>query len=65
MDSRIDGPCMATRTPVLCEACGRPYSARLIEERIVVSTDDGNCACGSDGFVPIQESPDAGRTANG
>lgn len=45
----MDESAMAARTVVQCRLCGRPYSARIVgEETIVLPTDDGHCACGSD-----------------
>lgn len=46
---------MAERTVVQCQACGRPYSARLVDKEIILPTDDGNCACGSDAFVGVSD----------
>lgn len=44
---------MAKRAAVACRTCGNPYCARLAGEEIVLPTDDGRCACGSDAFVEV------------
>lgn len=41
---------MAVRILALCEACGKGYSARLVNEQIILPTNDGCCECGEQGF---------------
>lgn len=45
-------------TPVLvrCAECGSPYCARLVGDEVVLSTEDGNCTCGSETLVKVTDS---------
>lgn len=38
---------VAKRVVAFCEECGTGYSARFVEDRIVLPTEDGHCRCGS------------------
>ncbi len=51
---------MVERIPVLCENCGRPYCARLVDDEVLVPTTDGRCRCGAERFVEVEhdEGPD-------
>jgi hypothetical protein len=37
-------------TLVRCVACGSHYTARLLDGEFRLTTDDGDCPCGSDRF---------------
>lgn len=45
---------MVERIPVLCENCGQPYSARLVDDEVLVPTSDGRCKCGSEQFAEAE-----------
>ncbi|WP_162562447.1 hypothetical protein [Salinigranum rubrum] len=45
---------MTERIPVLCENCGQPYSARLVDDEVLVPTSDGRCNCGSERFAEAE-----------
>ena len=45
---------MTRRTVVACADCGAVYSARKRrDETFLLTTEDGDCACGSDRFVEV------------
>lgn len=44
-------------TLVRCGDCGSHYTARIIDGTLRLTTDDGDCPCGSDAFVELGESP--------
>ncbi len=49
---------MTRRAAVICAACGRAAFARLVGERVVVSTADGKCVCGHGEYVPVSRLDD-------
>jgi hypothetical protein len=50
---------MERQVAVLCEDCRKPYTARLVDDDVVVPTHDGNCVCGHDGFTEVEYVTDA------
>lgn len=49
---------MAERIAVQCEACGKPYSARRVDDNVILPTSDGKCICGSKSFVKVESVTD-------
>jgi hypothetical protein len=52
---------MTRRAAVICAECGRASFARLVGERVVVSTADGKCVCGHGEYIPVSRPDDTER----